>query len=633
MGLCNIDPAGGTIGQGFNIHDSACVNGEVWDLTGTFDVHESLDIGGDNQQSNCGDFRTTADANGRATLTMSLTVTDSAVSFDGGLAGCPTITRPLDPTASVVFDPSQPAWVYIVSDDDNMNFVEIMSVSIIDGAGSTLYSTTFNDQATFAEEWVAGGAMDSIGCVGDPEKQTVFALPHPFLEISGPRLAMQAIAAGPDSDASGSLGVASTSDFLVEMTIKPDWLAPTTTDNDVAILVCNTPGLTQWSATGTSGCAVFSIADVKIPSPKTFIKKAAMPSGQILGEAGDITCPISPLVTLQLHVTPSQMVFTDVHTNGDISCGELSVGNPFGAVEQLYVYMAVDDSSLLWTTVVDFKIVDGAYAAPTTSPPLGLAFVQQTCVDVITMWIWAGTSTCGPNYDYALGRNFFVGELRGGEQGLQFDGSCVGPIEGTVFFQGTCGSTTSTISSFNAGVGGCNGLVFDSATNVNVGGAEMDFGACYSFDASVLYGYGLSEYAPSAACVGGGSCGSIILTGKCPDVPSPPPTPPSPPSPPPPTPPSPPPPLVPPSPPAPAEPALVDTEALQAAEELSTGLLAGIIVIAVVCVVLIFITIWALNNKMHGRPIFTPIFKKPPPHVAAAGVQMDSKEEVVSSKA
>merc|ERR1719453_1516816 len=102
-----------------------------------------------------------------------------------------------------------------------------------------------------------------------------------------------------------------------------------------------------------------------------------------------------------------------------------------------------------------------------------------------------------------------------------------------------------------------------------------------------------------------------------------------PPTPPPPTPP----PLVPPSPPAPAEPAQVDTEALQAAEELSTGLLAGIIVIAVVCVVLIFITIWALNNKMHGRPIFTPIFKKPPPHVAAAGVQMDSKEEVVSSKA
>jgi hypothetical protein len=83
--------------------------------------------------------------------------------------------------------------------------------------------------------------------------------------------------------------------------------------------------------------------------------------------------------------------------------------------------------------------------------------------------------------------------------------------------------------------------------------------------------------------------------------------------------------------PSPPSTALVDTEALQAAEDLSDGLIAGIVAIAVVCVFLIGVTIWAVSNKMRGRPMFQPIFKTPPPS-AAAGVQLNSKDEI-SSKA
>jgi len=80
-------------------------------------------------------------------------------------------------------------------------------------------------------------------------------------------------------------------------------------------------------------------------------------------------------------------------------------------------------------------------------------------------------------------------------------------------------------------------LLLPSGPSVQVAypGEELEFGRCYSFDATNLAPIAIGLYpalAPSPSCVGGGSCGSVILTGRCPERPSPPPSPPLPPSPP-----------------------------------------------------------------------------------------------------
>ena len=99
------------------------------------------------------------------------------------------------------------------------------------------------------------------------------------------------------------------------------------------------------------------------------------------------------------------------------------------------------------------------------------------------MWIWFGTSTCGPNYDYVARSNYLVGELSGGAQGLQFDGQCTtGVGVDLVYQQGTCGSTPTRVASLNSGIGDCNGLIFDSA----VGGHLIASDCSYPFCSLVL---------------------------------------------------------------------------------------------------------------------------------------------------
>ena len=45
------------------------------------------------------------------------------------------------------------------------------------------------------------------------------------------------------------------------------------------------------------------------------------------------------------------------------------------------------------------------------------------------------------------------------------------------------------------------------------------------------------------------------------------------------------------------------------------------------CIILLGISIWALNNKAHGRPIFQPLFvtnEKAPNVTVQADVQLDN---------
>ena len=58
----------------------------------------------------------------------------------------------------------------------------------------------------------------------------------------------------------------------------------------------------------------------------------------------------------------------------------------------------------------------------------------------------------------------------------------------------------------------------NSEDDPSLTGGELTFGACYSFDAALLAMFNVPGFGASTACTGGGSCGSMILTGKCPDM-------------------------------------------------------------------------------------------------------------------
>jgi len=534
VAFCNVAPAPAGRGRpGRQNLDGACVHAQLFDVSGTFDVSAQLNLGpSDQEHADCGDFRTLADSNGQASVTMSLTVNATHATFVTGIAGCAPMVRPL--TGSV-FDPTAPAWLYLEADDDNLNLVEVTSVAVTRAGGASLYSTSFGSRATFEAEWLSSN-LNSLGCVGyaDEGHGTVFVLDRPFLEVHGPQLALMANVGADYAGATHDGSLTATQTFSVEMTVMPDWLAPTTTDNDVAILLCTSAGITTWTPQGTSSCAVFSMTDVTRPQPKSYRKQAAMPTGQVYGDEGLNTCFVGPFVTLQVRYTPTQIVFSDVHTDGS-RCEPIAIGNPFPPSASIYVYMGVDDTSYFWTTIVDFRVVsDEADLVPSTGPPLAHPFVPTTCPERVTMWLWFGTSSCGPNYDYATQRNFLVGELSGGDDGLLIDGVCrvvTNSEVATINLAAECGATPTAIASANVGVNGCNGLIYDSSTDPSfASGQELQFGQCYPVDTSVIAPYGTAYFpslAPSAGCAGGGSCGSFILTGRCPGRPSPPPESPS----------------------------------------------------------------------------------------------------------
>ena len=71
---------------------------------------------------------------------------------------------------------------------------------------------------------------------------------------------------------------------------------------------------------------------------------------------------------MQVRYTPTQIVFSDVHTDGS-RCEPIAIGNPFPPSASIYVYMGVDDTSYFWTTIVDFRVVSGALSFTNASPP------------------------------------------------------------------------------------------------------------------------------------------------------------------------------------------------------------------------------------------------------------------------
>ena len=188
------------------------------------------------------------------------------------------------------------------------------------------------------------------------------------------------------------LGLSTASPVYIEMTFMPDWLAPVTTDGDIGILLCTTTGLMEWTQSYTEGCAVFQMAHETRPSPQSYVKSAVGPDRQEYDRDGLNRCSVSPFSTLQIHITSGSITFLDMQSNG-AGCAPITMANPFSMSDTLYAHIAVDESSHLWISVLDFKIVTSTseLSASVAAP---VALTPSTCEDRINLWLWLGTSSC-----------------------------------------------------------------------------------------------------------------------------------------------------------------------------------------------------------------------------------------------
>ena len=122
----------------------------------------------------CGDHRDIASSDGMVTLVQTLTVNENGnVSFSVNLPGCPVLERKIGNS----FDPTKDAWVIIVTDDDNLHFVEIEKIGVFYAEG------TFKDIPALQEDfndygWQKGTEphpslyspdWHKHGCLGDPD--------------------------------------------------------------------------------------------------------------------------------------------------------------------------------------------------------------------------------------------------------------------------------------------------------------------------------------------------------------------------------------------------------------------------------------------------------------------------------
>ena len=126
-----------------------CVGGEVGyttSIAGTDAFPISINLGYDNTTDTvdgapygradsgpCGDHRDIATSDGMVTVVQTLTVNENGnVSFSVNLPGCPVLERKIGNS----FDPTKDAWVIIVTDDDNLHFVEIEKVGVYYAEGT-----------------------------------------------------------------------------------------------------------------------------------------------------------------------------------------------------------------------------------------------------------------------------------------------------------------------------------------------------------------------------------------------------------------------------------------------------------------------------------------------------------------
>ena len=108
------------------------------------------------------------------TVVQTLTVNENGnVSFSVNLPGCPVLERKIGNS----FDPTKDAWVIIVTDDDNLHFVEIEKVGVYYAEG------TFKDIPALQEDFTDYGWQKGTephpslyspdwhkhGCLGDPD--------------------------------------------------------------------------------------------------------------------------------------------------------------------------------------------------------------------------------------------------------------------------------------------------------------------------------------------------------------------------------------------------------------------------------------------------------------------------------
>ena len=413
------------------------------------------------------DARDVATAAGTATVVQTLTVSDDgSVSFTTNLPGCGPLTR----TIGNSFDPAQPAWIIVETDDDNLHFVELQGVEVTDAAGAAVWSTQFGDAAQFEREWYAPGWQHE-GCIGDPDSQPVTLVLGGHMEMLG-TLALQARVAG----GSGAIQLAQTPSFSVEATVMSDWLQPFATDHNVAILLCEQPlaNLSSWSVGDAAGCVTLMMRDSaaspggtrRAANPPSYAKSAYTPGGASELSGGE--CSRSPFVTLQVVYEADVIRFHDVHSSGS-SCADVSIANPFSLASEMYVYLATDDKGYTWTTISSFAIRATASSLTPASLPGAVPLAAAAeCTVASRIWVYYGTPDCSPAFDMAAGVGHFSGEI--------------GPLVPDGCNAGSLGRMLIGLDPEGLCCNKANTALFADA---NADGT-LDFGTCYMFNAAAL---------------------------------------------------------------------------------------------------------------------------------------------------
>lgn len=151
--------------------DSRCVGAELSDSIYNFRVKGAVDAPPAERTWAAGtcDPRLAADENGKAAVAISLRVDADEIFFSTTFGADCQLEQAVS-LAGAGFDPSLPAYVYVATDEDNLNHVEIEKVEVVDAAGDVAWAETFDAGGAgwASPHWMAAG------CQAEPQIASIF---------------------------------------------------------------------------------------------------------------------------------------------------------------------------------------------------------------------------------------------------------------------------------------------------------------------------------------------------------------------------------------------------------------------------------------------------------------------------
>jgi len=394
----------------------------------------------------------------------------SIATFENDL-GCDTVTKSVVQSGQSLAD--NELWVYVGVDADFMPWLEVESVSVKDASGQVIWRTKFEDRTATLESWFSH-VMYSQGCPSIMAMGSIVNVPDGYLEVTGPSTALQA-----DVTITGDGGEGT----YITLEAMPDHLAPVLVDNDIAILICNTTGQYTWTKNSTDNCMKFMM----LQSNSHFKKRLAMPGDKVLGENYGFTCATDHFLRLRAIISRDKVFFGD-----SAGCPLMSFDNPWTSADTLHVYLAWDEQSTYYTTVLDFKIETGGVPSGALLDRTSWIFEQVKCPEELHWFMWFQTAVCVPadRLIDSVGPGIADGDCHWGERVTYED---AGPLTGQdLYYQTVCASDGSGLAFFKLFVdGNCTGeplmemdeVGLDTCAAGNIAGVDFSvkvIGACPS---------------------------------------------------------------------------------------------------------------------------------------------------------